>query len=345
MSSGVDRDALGREMARSTAALFGAASLVTVAGLLLPHASQVDSAGLELVALLAGLVAIGLAWRRERVPLRLYPAIAVLGTLLVSLGLFFNGERHGGPVGSDEMFYLWVALWAAYYFRRRVLAVQVVIVLAAYAATLAAIHPGSAGTSRWISVSGLVVGAAVVVRMLSERNERLLGELRAAALTDPLTGLPNRRALEGAFAREALRGARGTPPFSLLLLDIDRFKQLNDEHGHKAGDRALVELATLLRRHAGAADTAARIGGDEFALLLSGIARSEAMDVSTRLARAIHEHALVAEWPAGASIGFASSEEDGASMDALMRHADMRLYAAKREAHARMPHPPLREAS
>ena len=129
------------------------------------------------------------------------------------------------------------------------------------------------------------------------------------------------------------------------MLDLDRFKQLNDEHGHKAGDRALNELAALLRSHARPSDTAARIGGDEFALLLAETGKAEAEEVRARLARAIHEHAVVAEWPAGASLGISSSEEDGATMDALMRHADMRLYAAKRTAHARLPAYPLREAS
>jgi diguanylate cyclase (GGDEF)-like protein len=332
-------------MARSTAALFGAAALVTVIGIVLPHAKQVDTTGLAVVAAFAGLIATGLAWRRERVPQGLYPVVAVLGTLTVSLGLFFNGERHGGPVGSDEMFYLWVVLWAAYYFRRRMLAIQVATVLVAYAVTLALIHPGDAGTSRWISVSGLVIGAAFVVRMLSERSERLVGELRNAALTDPLTDLPNRRALEGAFTREAARQARDQRPFTLLLLDLDRFKQLNDEHGHKAGDRALCDVAGLLLEHARPVDTAARIGGDEFALLLAQTDRAEATEVRLRLTRAIHEHAVASEWPAGVSIGISSSEEDGASMDAMMRHADMRLYAAKREAHLRLPAYPLREAS
>ena len=344
MDGHADGTALRREMARSTAALFAFASFVTVLGLVLPHARQVDESGLVFVAVLAGAVAAGMAWGREDVPARVYPIVAVIGTATVSLGLFFNGERHGGPVGSDEMFYLWVALWAAYYFKRRALAVQIVIILAAYALTLALIHPGSAGTSRWVSVSGLVIGAAIVVRMLSERNERLVAELRSAALTDPLTGLHNRRALEAAFAHEAALQSRSGRPFALLLIDLDRFKQLNDEHGHKAGDRALVEVATLLRQHARTGDTAARIGGDEFALLLSETGKDDAAQARLRLSRALHEHAVVSEWPAGASIGLASSDEDGATMDALMRHADMRLYAAKRAAHAQPPLYPLRDA-
>ncbi len=240
-------DGRGQEMARSTAILFGAASLITAIGLELPHARQVDGAGLAVVAAVAGVIALVLAWRRERVPAGAYPYIAVAGTILVSLGLLFNGERHGGPVGSDEMFYLWVTLWAAYYFTRRALAVQVAFILVAYAGTLALIHPGDAGMSRFISLGGLVLGAAIVVRMLSERSEQLMAELRDAALTDPLTGLANRRALEQGFAREAAREARTGRPFALLVVDLDHFKRLNDEQGHKAGDRALVEVADVLR--------------------------------------------------------------------------------------------------
>jgi diguanylate cyclase (GGDEF)-like protein len=336
----------GQEMARSTAILFGAASLITAVGLGLPHAGQVDAAGLAVVAAVAGAIALALAWWRERVPARAYPYLAIAGTILVSLGLFFNGERHGGPVGSDEMFYLWVTLWAAYYFTRRVLTLQVAVILAAYAVTLTLIHPGEAGTSRFISLGGLVVGAAIVVRMLSERSERLVAELREAALTDPLTGLANRRALELAFGREAAREARTGRPFTLLVIDLDRFKLLNDLQGHKAGDRALVEVAEVLREHARGVDVAARIGGDEFAVLLSDTGAPETLDVMRRLDTALSARAHAAGWPGAASFGSAVSDIDGTSMDALMRHADMRLYSAKREHHSRSDFPGgLREAS
>ncbi len=258
----------------------------------------------------------------------------------MSLGLLFNGERNGGPVGSDEMFYLWVTLWAAYYFTRRALAVQVAFILVAYAGTLALIHPGDAGMSRFISLGGLVLGAAIVVRMLSERSEQLMAELRDAALTDPLTGLANRRALEQGFAREAAREARTGRPFALLVVDLDHFKRLNDEQGHKAGDRALVEVADVLREHARGVDVAARIGGDEFAVLLSDTDSPAMQDVMRRLDIAIGARA------GAASFGSAVSDIDGTSMDALMRHADMRLYLAKRERHARSAFPEgLREAS
>jgi diguanylate cyclase (GGDEF)-like protein len=226
-----------------------------------------------------------------------------------------------------------------------VLAVQIGIVLGAYVTTLALIHPGAAGTSRFISVSGLCVGAAIVVRMLSERSERLVSELRRVALADPLTGLANRRGLESAFGLEAARAARTGRPFSLLVLDLDRFKRLNDEHGHKAGDRALVEVAEILAAHTRETDTAARTGGDEFALLLSDTGAHGVLDMQRRLQDVIDAHAHAAGWPAGISVGTGVSDADGSDIDALMRHADMRLYAAKRANHARTDYPPMSKAS
>jgi diguanylate cyclase (GGDEF)-like protein len=344
MGGTTESTSLGREMALSVAALFGAASIVTALVLLLPHAPQIDAGGLVVIVAYTGVIACALARWGDRLPQWAYPPLALIGTATVSLALFFDGERHGGPVASDEMFYLWVVLWAAYYFKRLMLATQIVAILAAYGATLALMHTASDAITRWTALAGLAIGAAVVVRMLRERSDQLVSALRLAALADPLTGLPNRRALELAFAREGLRQRRDGLPFSLLLVDLDRFKQLNDEHGHKAGDRALTEVAALLRHHARPVDTAARIGGDEFALLLSKTDKAEAARVRARLWRAVQQHAVVAEWPSGASIGLASSDEDGASMDALMRHADMRLYAAKRAAHARLAARSLREA-
>jgi diguanylate cyclase (GGDEF)-like protein len=219
------------------------------------------------------------------------------------------------------------------------------LILAAYAATLVLIDPGPAGTSRFISLGGLVIGAAIVVRMLAERNDRLVEELRRAALSDPLTGLANRRGLESAFAREGARAARTGTSFGLIVLDLDRFKQLNDALGHKAGDAALVEVARMIGEHARAGDTAARTGGDEFALLISDIGADGLGEVERRLTTAIAAHTVAADWPGSVSSGTAISTVDGATMDALMRHADMRLYAAKRQHHALLGLPPLRQAS
>jgi diguanylate cyclase (GGDEF)-like protein len=228
------------------------------------------------------------------------------------------------------MYYLWIVLWAAFYLRRRALTLQVLYVLVAYGVTLHEIDPGPSATSRWITLSGLVIGAAIVVRLLSERVESLIDELRANASTDPLTGLVNRRGLAAAYARELELHQRSGRPFSLLVADLDRFKQINDGLGHKAGDRALLEVAELLRAQVRAVDTAARIGGDEFALLLSEADDVLAAAVAERLDAAVHAHAEREGWPGGMSIGVSVSNTDGVSLDDLLRHADSRLYLAKR---------------
>lgn len=325
-----EQDTHRHDPARSAAALFGAASLVTVIGLLLPHVPQVDEGGLVFVSVAAGLVAAALLLGRNRIPLAAYPLVALTGTVLVSLSLYFNGERHGGPAGGDEMYYLWIVLWAAFYLRRHALALQVLAVLVAYGVTLHGIDPGGSAPSRWITLSGLVVGAAIVVRLLSERVEALIRELRATASTDPLTGLANRRGLMEAYARELAQHQRSGLPFSLLVADLDRFKQINDELGHKAGDRALVEISGLILAHVRAVDTAARIGGDEFAVLLSEADGVHAASVAERLDAAVQDHSTREGWPGAISIGVSVSSADGASLDDLLRHADSRLYLVKR---------------
>ncbi len=321
--------------ARSAAALFGAGGLVTAIGLVLPHDRQVDVGGLVVVSIASLTVALALFLLRDRLPSAIFPYVGAIGTVVVSLGLLFNGERHGGPAGGDEMYYLWIVLWAAYHLRRRALVVQVLWVLVAYGVTLHAIHPGPIGTSRWISLSGLVIGAAIVVRLLSERVEALIAELRATASTDPLTGLANRRGLAAAYTQELARHGRSGAPFALLVADLDRFKQINDQLGHKAGDRALVEVAGILRAQIRPVDTAARIGGDEFALLLSEADCAHAAVVAERLEAAVRTHAALERWPGGLSIGVSVTSEDGPGLDELLRHADSRLYLAKRSLRLR----------
>ena len=308
-------------MARIAAALFGAAGLVTLLGILLPHQPEVDVEGLEVVSAGAGVLAAILLLAGPRLPGWTVHVWTALGTVLVSLALLFNGERHGGAAGGDEMYYLWVVLYVAYYAGRAATVFHVAFIAVAYTLTLVAIDPGPIGTSRWLTTIGLATGTAVVVRLLSERVDRLVAELRLAASTDPLTGLLNRRASRERGMRELARARRTGKPFAVLLIDVDRFKQLNDREGHLAGDEALVTLARELTGALREIDTLARIGGDEFAVLLPDTGPEGAHATAERLAS-------ITTVPI--SVGTAVYGLDGHTTDELARAADAALYAAKR---------------
>ncbi len=324
-------------MGRVGALMFGAAAVVTVAGLALPH-QRVDETGLAAVAVGAAIAAVTLAVGGERLPVWCYVVACACGTAVVSLSLFYNGERYGGAAGNDEMFYLWVAIYAAYFFGRAMTALQLGLIAAAYAVTLVAIHPGDVGVSRWISTTGLILGAAAIVRLLSERIGKLLGELADAARTDHLTGLPNRRAFEEAIQHELARVERGGPGFAVLVGDLDSFKEINDRFGHGIGDRVLVDAGTALQLGARSTDLVTRLGGDEFALLLPQTDLEGAQELGARLAQGLCERSSATGFSVGLSVGAAQYGADGHSLDELLRAADGRLYAEKRaRAQARAP--------
>lgn len=160
---------------------------------------------------------------------------------------------------------------------------------------------------------------------------RVTAELAKLADEDALTGLPNRRAAE-----RALRAALGSPdpqPVSLLFLDLDHFKRVNDEFGHATGDRVLQECAQIMRQGSRSGDLAARWGGEEFLVILQGADAARAHEIAERLRHAIQHFEWKAIAPAlrvTVSIGLSSSPEvDGGDLQALVARADERLYAAK----------------
>jgi len=327
MDSGATRT--GQHKARNGALLFGAASLVTLLGLVLPHQTQVDEDGLVIVVAGSSALALVLIVAGSRLNDIGYSVVIGLGTVLISLAALSNGERSGGAAGYDELYYLWVVFYAAYYFGRRVLALQILLIAVSYGTTLAVIDPGPIATSRWLTVIGLVTGGAIVVRLLAEHVEQLLAELDTAARTDRLTGLANRRALEDDYGREAARAARTGEPIALVLIDLNRFKDINDVYGHAAGDAALIGVAGCMRNVLRATDGAARIGGDEFVLLLPNSDVDSAAAVAERLSESASQRHGDAT-PVGLCFGVAVCEEGLENLDDLMRRADQALYTKKR---------------
>jgi len=156
---------------------------------------------------------------------------------------------------------------------------------------------------------------------------RLFEQVRSMAITDPLTGLSNYRRLISVLEAEVDRSRRTQRPFSVVLLDMDGLKIINDQYGHLTGSRALVRIGKILRNHSRAIDTAARYGGDEFALVLPEAGK----DLSSRVVSRIRER-LSAEPeypPLSVSAGVSAFPEDGDTPEKLLAAADRALYAMK----------------
>jgi diguanylate cyclase (GGDEF)-like protein len=155
-------------------------------------------------------------------------------------------------------------------------------------------------------------------------------ELESQANTDPLTGLGNLRALQRQLASLVDVHKRYLHPFGLLLMDIDGLKRINDSYGHQAGDRVLMQVAMSLRRSIRTVDTAARMGGDEFCVLLPQQDLKSAAKLAARLATAVEEEvASPGDPPVTLSIGVAASPEHGDEAEALIDTADRAMYRAK----------------
>ncbi|HEX2071648.1 MAG TPA: GGDEF domain-containing protein [Thermoleophilaceae bacterium] len=158
--------------------------------------------------------------------------------------------------------------------------------------------------------------------------EQQVHELESLANSDPLTGLSNRRYLQDQLRQALGIFKRYETPFALLVLDVDGLKRVNDSKGHQAGDRALVQVATAMRRTLRTTDTAARIGGDEFCVLATNQTAAAAEPLAQRIADAVDAESG-ADSPIGISIGVVSCPEHGDDIDALLEMADQAMYRAK----------------
>jgi diguanylate cyclase (GGDEF)-like protein len=164
-----------------------------------------------------------------------------------------------------------------------------------------------------------------------------LKALELNAVTDPLTGLYNRRLFSETFEKELNRGRRYGTPLGLVVLDLHRFKEVNDKHGHPRGDEVLRTAAATLKKALRTSDSAFRIGGDEFALLLPQTDAEQALGLSRRVETVFAEMLQPLQLSVGVSMdhGVATFPQDGEQADQLIRVADERLYRLKHANHGR----------
>ncbi|HEY3248327.1 MAG TPA: GGDEF domain-containing protein [bacterium] len=189
----------------------------------------------------------------------------------------------------------------------------------------APVWPLSTTTAFLISYVGMFYAVALVLSVLRLQVK----QISQMALTDALTGLGNRRALRDHLKRELRRATRYNMPLSLIVVDLDGFKTVNDRYGHLRADDLLRRLAQALRRSSRESDFAARFGGDEFVLVLPQTVRAEALRMAERVRATIEDFALLEGVALTASIGVAMFPRDGLGGQDLIDAADRAMYRVK----------------
>ncbi len=323
--------AAARPIALAQAYLAVGAAVTSALGVLLPHPPYFDTTGILVIDAVSLIWAAWMFRFAGRIPfwlLRLGPALA---TVLTSFAVYFSGDSTSGYA----LFYVWVGLYVFYFpITRADAALNVLWAFANYGLIIA-ITPTAAGAAEHVVVhhfvitAGTLITAASLLTYLRTRVERLMSRLTDAARTDPLTGLPNRVALHETLERELERAEPDRRHVSVLMLDIDRFKRINERQGLAAGDRLLRRVAIKIEQSTRRIDFVARSGGEEFAVLLPETDQHRAYLAAEQLLEQFRSESGPAASHLTASIGVATFPDHAKDLASLLGAADQALHAAK----------------
>jgi len=314
-----------RMRVRVLASLYLVGATLVLVTLALPHAAAANEPGLLAISLDAYAVGGLMLWQARRLPAWTLSGALAWGSVLVT-GVAWCSAEHPSPL---VFFYLWAFLYSSYFFTLRVALAQTTFAAALYAGLLIA-RPPEAGAVAWWTVGiATMTIAAGITRMMRSHVEHLIAQLSDAARTDPLTQLPNRRGFRELLDLELERARRSGMPMSVLAGDLDHFKDVNDRAGHHVGDAALRRVAALLREGVRQLDVPARIGGEEFAVILPGTDAQAAFVVAERLRCHVRDAFADATVPLTISFGIASHPAHAETAASLVRTADEALYGAK----------------
>ncbi len=266
-------------------------------------------------------------------PQLLEASILFFSTLLTA-GIIFGPVFHA-QIKNDPWTFLCMPflVWAAFRFGPR--EASAIICLLCMVEVVGTVHGygpfvrESTNDSLLLLQSFISLTALMILIFTAEVSERRRQEeqARVLAVSDPLTGLANYRLLLDRLRSEIKRYGRDGRPFSVLLLDLDGLKKINDAHGHIVGSRALCRVAEVLHLSCRVIDTPARYGGDEFALVLPGTSSEDALRVARRISQHLAEDVEVPRL--SASIGIAEYPRDGLTIEHLLSAADRALYDDK----------------
>jgi diguanylate cyclase (GGDEF)-like protein len=315
-----------RTIVRTLTYLFGFGGILLLVTLLVPGAPDRQVAPLAGIAVLAFAFAGFLIWAYDRLPMGFLKVAPAVGGILVGLVIYFAGTDGSA---AYAMYFSWVVIASGCFFSVRVTIAHGVLAVAIYAIAIEAAGAEGLTGLRLVMTAGSAAVAAGVMCGLAFQLREVVSKLQDAARTDPLTGIPNRRALAEAFERELARSRRTDRPVGLVVLDLDNLKLQNDAHGHPAGDEVLKRCTYVLMQTTRGIDTVARIGGDEFAVIAPEADTAGASATAERLRSALEQEFSSGSPPLTVSCGVASSPSDGRDPMDLLAAADRALYQAK----------------
>jgi diguanylate cyclase (GGDEF)-like protein len=301
--------------ARTVSVLYGSGGLLMLAAVVLPHDAGLDVPSCATTAVAALLVAACTALCGKHYPRWLYPVLVAAGTCLITWT-----AAHAGGAGETVAvsgLYVFVSIDAFFFFARPWAATQLG---AAVACCMSLAFWGYETWATAVIVSGGTVMVGVVVGWLVR--------LAAEAETDGLTGVANRRGFDRALGDSIRQAGRPGLSPAMVMFDLDDFKGVNDRTGHAGGDRLLREVTTVWAAQLADGQVLARFGGDEFALLLPGRSRAEAMEIAQAL-----RAATASRQPCSAGVAV---WEPGDTASLLAHRADVALYEAKRGGRNRL---------
>ncbi len=304
------------ELRRSLVLGYGITALTAIFAVLVVKTDRgnvglVSVAGFELC--LAALLA---AWRSMPV------WMIKVAAFQIAIGVISAVVAFATPIGPAPLYYIWPALTCGSYGSRNDARWMMVTLSATFALALGVAHDVQVPAIMYVSVVS-IVGVVLAIH----RRDRV--QLAYAAATDGLTGLLNRRAFGDAFGREVERAGAAKLPLSLVVFDLDHFKDLNDGFGHAAGDDALCAFSAILREQCSPGDLAARVGGEEFAVVLFDTDLGGAQARVDRIARSLAQWSLDRPTTLTTSAGIAMLGPDASSPSEMLIAADRALYAAK----------------
>jgi diguanylate cyclase (GGDEF)-like protein/putative nucleotidyltransferase with HDIG domain len=311
--------------ARVLAALFAAGATLALLTAALPHPRRANELGVLAIVAIAYCVAGALLWLAGRLPFAALAIALACGSTQITAVAYFSGQRPSPLI----FFYLWVFLYSAYFFAARQIVAQMTYVGALYGMLLAVRPPPGAIPAWWLVGMGTLAVAARLVCVMRERAEQLIARLYDASRTDPLTSLSNRRGFRELLDLELARARRAGARMSVIVGDLDGFKEVNDRSGAQVGDAALKRVARTLERAKREIDGLARVGGEEFALLLPDTSEHNAFAIAERLRDDVREEFRDSAVPVTISFGVASYPMHGETAAALLRATDEALQAAK----------------